>query len=215
MDQSFASAEQPGDVRHTIQLVAVEMLRTRIALAAALMCTFKLPIRVDFPGPLAFARRRVRSQGFRLHGRFLIARFFSLVVEFLRRPSRCTDSGCQSLPDAEKSWGRCTVYPRSSSGLFLVSPRQAYPIPCSGPAVTSSVSSVTIRLERRTRALDTIAGSSSHCEGDRRLWRAMTRFGRRRNVGDRKSGRDLCAGDFTKAADRTPWGNGFAGDSGS
>ena len=84
--QSLASTETGlwlEDVRHTVQLVAIEMLRTRITLAAALMCTFKLPIRVHLAGPLAFARRAVRSQGVGLHGLFLIARFLSLVVELL------------------------------------------------------------------------------------------------------------------------------------
>jgi hypothetical protein len=39
----------------------------------------------------------------------------------------------------------------------------------------------------------------------------MTRFERKRNGGDKRSGRDgLCAGTFTETADRTPWGKRFA-----
>lgn len=39
----------------TVQLVAVQMLRSRVTLAAPLKCAFKLAIRLNLPGSFSLA----------------------------------------------------------------------------------------------------------------------------------------------------------------
>lgn len=61
-----------GTDRHTVQLMAVQMFGTGIALPAALKGAFELPIRLDLPGALSLARSTVDCglEGVVVHGDF-------------------------------------------------------------------------------------------------------------------------------------------------